>query len=86
MTRLRLGRIIQLPKVNNGAIRYCPKCGKLATVSADRNENYWESLALAYNIPVEAVVQLHSIWNSKEYPNFRTFVEEVKKESLELVK
>lgn len=85
MTRLRLGRIIQLPRINDGAIRYCPRCGQHATVQTDNNENYWESLASAYNVPVEAIVQLHSIWDRREYPNFRTFVEEVKRESLELV-
>lgn len=84
-TRLRLGRFIRLPITRVGPLQFCPVCGSKAVVSKDNNEDYWESLAKQYNLPVEGIIAIYSVWDSRAQPSFGAFVEEMKKEA-ELIK
>lgn len=76
MTRLRLGRVLKEPITNNVQIRYCPKCGQFANALVDDTEDYWERLAVAYKVNVDAVKLLHSAWNPKVTPLFSDFLRE----------
>jgi hypothetical protein len=74
LTQLRIGRFLKLPVTRVGAFRFCPICGGPASAAMDVEESYWETLAKAYGITVEAVIAIHSIWNGNEYPKFSDFV------------
>jgi hypothetical protein len=84
MTRLRVGRFLYGPSTRVGELKYCPVCGGKAGAATDTEETYWESLSEAYELPVEAVRAVYSIWDANAYPKFSDFVQEMKNEARKL--
>lgn len=81
LTKLRIGRFIREPSTRVGEMKFCPNCGGPARAHIDNDETYIETLANSYELPVNVVEALMSIWDTKDYPNFYDFVVEMKKEA-----
>jgi hypothetical protein len=81
LTKVRIGRFLKNPVTRIGAFAFCPVCGGRASAHTDTDETYWETLARAYELPVEAVQAIHSIWDCNEYNRFSDFVNVMKKEA-----
>lgn len=80
MAVIRLGRVISAPVLKFGGFSFCPVCGGKAGSTLDSEEDYWEALGNAYEIPPEAVKLIYSIWDSKTDINFATFAKKTWKE------
>ena len=74
---IRIGRCLNQPNTRTDRLKYCPRCGQDAVVFADDQQNYWETLAKEYGVPVDAVVAIYGIWNPKEQPLLSEFVKEM---------
>lgn len=81
LTEVRVGRFLNRPSTFVGGFKFCPMCGSQAITGRDSDEDYWETLAKSYKLPVEIIKMLHESWNVHEHRKFYDHVQQMLKEA-----
>lgn len=81
LVEYRMSRCLKQPVTRPNKILFCPLCGQKAVASLDSTEDYWERLALEYELPANIVKELYAAWNQREHETFYDFVQVMKREA-----
>lgn len=76
--RIRIGRRVDVPVLNVGALSFCPLCGGKGMTMHDVEENIWEILAEEYDLKPESVHTLFDIWPREKYVRFADFIQYIR--------
>lgn len=58
-------------------MRFCPHCGEAARAYQDADMDFWEALVKAFEIPMDTLKELYSIWHQTKYYSFRLFIDAI---------
>lgn len=74
---LRVARVLNRPRLEIGALRYCPLCGQRAFQELDNAQVWSEALAQHYKLTPELIEVLYKEWNPHTHYRFADFVQEM---------